>query len=446
MSDMAEIEAYQGQPTNRVLQIANLDGTSRVGIYTSSSVLSATLWAGQNLPTAAIPTVAWYTAPDPVSGLATQTGYDQGQVAWSVSGAQTTALDPAGEYFTLVTQATGGASSVVWEGRVKVLAVSGSVTPAPPDLATYDFVEASMSELNLADSQRDFIPYLTSIASATIRRFCFGRNFDLRTYTEEYDVALDGSIRLLQVPVQQVLRVAASPQTAITVYNNSTSVQSGQVVFAYTGTYDGYTATAQVITGLTLNWFSNGTASTATINFSANETCNTLAAAINGVGSGWTAVADSVYGAWPCTQLIGGYTGQEAVTGQGAILQVYGSGVAVSQGALDQRTGSFYVGYTASDSANSPRWGPDWASFCDSGQSQWSRVLVTYTAGFATIPMPVQFACAELVKFQITRLKTDDLLDSETAADYSYKLNLSMMAAMPPSVRQALAPYRLHYA
>jgi hypothetical protein len=90
------------QYNRQCLQIVNWDGTNATNVYTSNSVLSAVLWEGQQQASLFSPAVSWYTAGS------TQTGYGQGQFSWSVTGTQTAALNPAGEYYTLVSQTTSG--------------------------------------------------------------------------------------------------------------------------------------------------------------------------------------------------------------------------------------------------------------------------------------------------------------------------------------------------
>ncbi len=154
---------FQAQQYNRpALQIVNWDGTNAVNIYTSATVLSAVFWEGQNQSSLLSPTVSWYTAQS------TQTGYGQGQFSFQLSGVQTAGLNPGGEYYTLVSQTSSGITSPVWQGRVKVLATPGGGSPAVPDLCTYDFAEGYCSELNLTDTQRDFLPYFVTAASTAI--------------------------------------------------------------------------------------------------------------------------------------------------------------------------------------------------------------------------------------------------------------------------------------
>lgn len=446
---MQTLYPFQGQQYTRpCLQIVNLDGTNATGIYTSGSVLSATFWEGQNQISLFSPTVAWCLI-NPIT-QASQTGYMQGQFSWAVSGAQMLTLNPAGEYYTLISQTTAGVTSPVWQGRVKVLATSGSTSPQPPDLATCDFIEAYCSSANLTDTQRDFIPYFATAASTAIRKWC-ARDFDLRTYVKKYDVTIYGVARLDAIPVQQVLRVQGPQQLALTIANGSSSVQFAQAYFAYTGQVDGYGAQLQTATGITLNWVSNGTVVNQTVGYTTGMTISTLAAAINAVGSGWSAVADATpggYGSWPVTELDGGYVGQgsalSAVPGTGAQFYVLQD---LSTAYLDDPQRGFLNVGRQQGNFNAGRWGPGGeALWGTSGAPPINQVKVTFTAGQATVPMEIQAACAGLVKWKIELAAQELLLKSETAADYSYTLSEQMVASMPVSIRQALAPFRIFYA
>ncbi len=442
---MQTLDVFQGRQYGQVLQIRNLDGTAASNTFTSGSVLSASVYEGQNQATLFAPTVTWYTATVP-----TQTGYDQGQFSVSITGTSTANLNPAGEYFLLVDQTTAGLTSAVWEGRVKILATPGSTTFSPPDLATYDYVEAILTDLSLTDGQRDNIPYLVSAASQVIRRYCNDRFFTLSSFTESYPVALDGFVRLYQVPVNQVTRVQGQPQLALTVANTSSSVQYAYMAGTYTGQYNGYALNAQTLTGVVLTWAVNGVVSTSTITFTSNETIATLAGLINAVGSGWTATADSVLGLWPVTELDGLNVsqgcGQSSTPGGGATYNVLTDIVNAQFPANFQATGMIWTG-TGYSNSYAARWGPGGDSmFGYYNQPSLGKVKVTYSAGFTTIPPDIQFQTAMIVKWKLQLGIQDLLLKSEKAADYSYTLLDTMIHSIPDSIREALTPWRLHYA
>jgi hypothetical protein len=448
MSNMQVLSAYQGRQYNRILQINNTTtGAPATGVFLAGTTLSASVWEGQNQATIFSPAVSWAKSTPTVP---VQTGYDQGQVALSIAASQTATLDPSGEYYLLIDETTQGVTAPVIECRLKILATPGSVVQAPPDLITYDYAEAQLTDANLTDAQRDNLPYLVSAASQAVRVFCKDRYFDLRTVSEKYDVALNGEVRLYQVPILQILRVQGQPALALTVANNSQSVQAAQAYFTFTGVPGGYATNAQTATGMYLTWVSNGTPANATVPYTANMTVSQLATAIAATGSGWTATANSGYGNWPVTELDGGFVGQgcalSAIPGDGAQFNVL---LDLTDTYLDNpNRGFLWVGRQTVNS-NALRWGPggDQLFGSSSGtQYQLGQVKVTYQAGHAIIPSEVQYWTAQLVKWFIEVSKQELLLMEEKAADYSYKLSEEMVHRMPKTVREGLAPYRLHYA
>jgi len=430
---MALLTAHQGYVKSYAsLQINNNDGTPATNIYTSGAVLSAQVWEGQNQASLFTPTVAW-TSP---------TGYTLGTFTLTLPASGTLTLNPGGEYYVLVYETTSSVTAPVWQGRLKIFAAPGSTSPSPPDLITYDFAEGYCSILGLTDTQRDVLPYIVAGASMAARRFCQDRNFDQRTYTEFHDIGLNGQIRLLQPPIQIVQRVQGPPSVALTISNTSTAVQAAQVYFAYSGTWNGYSTSAQTPTGITLSRVASGTVTTSTVSFVANQTISALATLINAVGSGWTATADSTLGLWPVTELDGGYVGQGCATGAipnvGAQFSVLRD-LDLSGFRLDtRRTGFLLVGR---QNTLAYQWGPGGDQLFGSPYGWCGRAKVTYVGGETVIPMQVQQAVAELVKWDLTLARTDMILESETAQEYSYKLCTKMMGAMPDNVRQKLSPF-----
>lgn len=369
-------------------------------------------------------------------------GWQTGIVSLVLGDTASSVLTPAGTYRFEVILTRGIASGVVIDGLMKVIATPGDVPPSPPDLITYDYAESYCAILGLTDAQRDVLPGLVASASMAIRRWCFDRNFDLRSYVE-FQTVVQGAVRLFQPPVQIITRVQGQPQLALTI--NNTSAQTAQAYFAYSGTWQGYATAAQTVTGITLTSVSSGVATTTTVSFVSNQTISALATLINAVGSGWVATTNSTYSAWPVTELDGGYVGQGCAIGAaqpiGAQFNVL-LDLAPGEFSLDvRRMGILYVGrqYTGFDAG---RWGPGGDSLF-SQPGAYGRVKVSYMGGESVIPQQVQLACAELVKFFLLAAKTDWILKSETAQEYSYTLADKMIAFMPANVMQALSQYRI---
>lgn len=515
---MITLKAFQGMQFNEVVGALNPDGSTPTS-FEVSDTLAASVWEGQNQATIFSPTVSWfqglasvtltgggtlYTAPtvtftgggattqasayativngsitaititdwgdgytgNPAVVIADATGsgasataiatlgWQTALVAIEIAGSQTTGLDPDGTYHLQVSVTRGSLTAAIIDCLLKIVATPGSTSSYPPDLVTLDYAITALElEGRVSSRYVDILPYLINAASEAARLETRGRNFDLRTYTEFQDVNHDGTIRLLQPPVQQVLRVQGNPGLALTVQNGS--AQFAQVLFSYTGQFDGYGANAQVTTGLIFNQTTNGVAASQSILWTAlaNPMIVTLATAINGLGNGWSALADSTLGLWPVTELDGGYVGQgcaaSATPSSGAIFNVL-QDLAPGEWSMDpRRMGFLAVGQQLAGNIDAMRWGPGgFQMFGNSGggsnaQVQMGRVKVTYVAGQTTIPPDVQNLVARLAKWKLSLMKEDLLVTDETAADYSFRLATEMIASMPRDIREGLAKWRL---
>jgi len=416
-------------------QTPNDDGTFG-GIYTGSETITWTVWPADS--ETAIASVAG--SPNTWINAATTT--------WLISFSDAvSATIPPGFYRLKVTAPTSaGRTGVLFDGNLEVVDSAGASSPSPPDLISAPYAALACARLGLSSEQWQFLPYAIQAASAAVRRFCFDHYFLQANWVKTFEPQLDGTIRLDQVPVNQITRVQSSPDGALVVANSS--AQNAQVMFAYTGAYSPYNPSAQTVTGLTFNWVTNGVPTTTSITYSANETIGSLATAINGLGSGWSATTTGTYSNWAVTELIGGFLAMDCTQGNstnGAQLNVF------SQGNTDfefcergQSTGLLWVG--TNYGGLGPRWGPDWEMWDFSPRPQGGRVKVTWNAGYPVIPAPVQLATAEIVKSIINRLGFDLILANEKARDYSYTIAQDALAALPVYVRQGLSPYRLHYA
>ena len=298
------IPAYMGNTTDTVIQLAAQPGFLIANMFGSGTTLTANVWEGQSQALLASPAVIWWT-----NGGA-QLGYDVGQVLISPAFGDVASLDPAGQYRVIITGTTSGEQTVIADCQFKVIATPGTTSPNPPDLISYDYCLSQLTGVNLTAAQLDLVPWLVSAASQAWRLECNERNFDQRTYVEWQTVALDGYCRLSQTPIQIITRCQGIPQLALTISNNSSSVQTAQAYFSYTG-YDGGTGVnAKTATGIVLNWTSNGVPSTANLLFSANITLSALASSINAVGAGWLAQINDDYEDWSPTELTGGFVAQ----------------------------------------------------------------------------------------------------------------------------------------
>jgi hypothetical protein len=436
------IPAYQGSTTNTIIQLAAQPGASIANMFNSGTTLSSVVWEGQNQLTLASPAVAWFT------NNGAQLGYDVGQVLISPAMGDVALLDPGGEYRVLIYGTTSGDQTVVADCLFKVLASPGFATIALPDLISYDLCLAQLSGVDLTPAQIDVLPRLITAASQAWRLECNDRYFDMRTLTESYLVSQDGYVRLRQEPVQIVTRVQGQPNQALTIYNNSTSVQTAQAYFTFTGYDGGYGSNAKTATGLYLNWVSNGTPANQTLLFSAYPTIGQMATAINAVGSGWTAQAIDDFDEWLCTELTGGFISQgctalSSPTGQAQFNVL----TDLDNCKLLPRTPMLYVGTQKGGNINAARWGPGGDSlWANDDTRELPEVKVTYQAGFNAIPQEIQNQVAQIVKWKLELGIQELMLEKENAAEYDYELAAEMVSNLPKPVRDAAGRWKPRYA
>lgn len=305
-----------------------------------------------------------------------------------------------------------------------------------PDLITLNYALSALAIAPLTAAQTAFVPTAITAASNAIRRWCNDNPFTQQTLVEDLPVALNGYVRTSQVPVNQILRCQAAPEIALSIVNGL--AQSAQVIFTTTGDVD----SGQTITGIKLNWTTNGIPATQSITYSLNETISSLAAAINAVGSGWSATVDTGYEQWAVTELFGGLTGQGAALGAIANFNVYSQDLSGTTFHPDdgQRTGLIWVGQRPSQFAY--RWGP-FPLYSDLESNDETIIRLTYNAGYATIPAIVQLATVETVRVMLLRLRINPYVMSESAGERSYSLAWQALQALPAYVRQELSAYRI---
>jgi hypothetical protein len=185
-------------------------------------------------------------------------------------------------------------------------------------------------------------------------------------------------------PIQSISRVAMFNQNVLMIQNTDSTRSSA------TFSLDA--------TNLNLAWQTNGVAGSQTLTLASYPTIQNLATAVSAV-SGWSATAlGSIFANYPVSFL------------------------RPPQGAFDVRwTGSAYLKmhtYNLADYDQNPLTGEIVSPMGFGFGSQIVRVV--YTAGFATIPAPIQQACAELAVMVYNARGQNANLQSENLGGYSY--------------------------
>ena len=276
-----------------------------------------------------------------------------------------------------------------------------------------------------------------SAASTLVESWC-NRLFARAVLDELYTVGPNQSLLLHQFPVNAIQRLATSPTAVLSIANTDTATnQRAVAALAATGSE----SAGLVVTGLILTRWASGSAIASAVSFTSNETVAAVAAAVNALGGGWAASTPPGYASWPAADLRAPMGSTPALGGQGARFLAHVADLAFD---LDADTGIVALGQPAGNAIASPAWGPTWSTSLGDlalyGGANGVRCV--YDAGFDVVPYDVQQATAELVKAMLERLATDSTLLAESDGTYSWQ-GRGILDALPPSVKQTLALYRV---
>lgn len=343
--------------------------------------------------------------------------------------------------------------------------VPGLQVPAPTspiDVATGAFVQGlcAAGGMVLSAAQLAVLPTLVTAASREISRFC-GRLFPLASYFDilspeggRQDCGEPAIDKLTMYPVDTVTRVATGRTGALLVSNSDpTTNQDAWIGFNTSGSVEW--AGTLLYTGLTLTRYTGGTQYQDVVSWttaSPYTTIQSVAATINGLGGGWSATVQSSgsgaqqIGGLPAAWLVGAREPKGAFS-PGTTLDVFQTTAGVSYD-IERRTGLLRCYFGGGLGGGWGGYGGD--PWCGQGDGVWgygggvlgnAQVRVDYTAGFATVPEPLQRVCAECVKMTLDRLARDSSLKSENAGDYSYAVRDSW-ASLPDWCTQTLWLYK----
>jgi hypothetical protein len=335
----------------------------------------------------------------------------------------------------------------------------------PLDLIALTDATAALQSAGVAlgAGQGAWLPSAIAAASLAVQRYC-QRFFPLANYDEvrqpqagQWDRNEPDTVLLRYPPIASIARVSSGRTTALTILNlDNASNQRATVSLLWTGD----PIVQQTATGILLSRQASGTAISATLAFADLATVGSLADAINGLGGGWSANVGAglanvatldAGGAF--SELFGPNGPQGALLGtsEGARLDVFR--VDVQSWDYDSSNGVLFLSPQAGASLAGPGspqlWGvTDPLDGLVAGGGQWrAAVRVIYQGGFASIPLAVQQATAEVVKAMLERLATDTTIASESVGAHSLSaFAAESLATIPAAARQALAPYRIYRA
>jgi len=203
-----------------------------------------------------------------------------------------------------------------------------------------------------------------------IKSYC-GRSFETATFKEAFFHNDLESLFLKETPVTVIKRLAVGERTVMEITNSNkystaiVTVSATEVVLTYNGSDD-----------------------SADLTFASNATVTALVAAINAVGSGWSASVIDDAGAYITTEILQQY-GQSAINNNAVCVNVPNEG----HTSLDVNVGTGEITkYGAFN--NSPN------SLYDAGFTA-QRVHVTYVAGYTTSNMPEDLKLAEMLLIKL---------------------------------------------
>lgn len=296
----------------------------------------------------------------------------------------------------------------------------------------------------LTTDQQATLPALITAASKAILRYC-GRPFALASYDEvavprmgQWDRGESDLVQLRYFPVQSVVRVAAGRTTALSITNTSPANQRATVAPVLAGDPEWQTSW----TGLSLARTAYGVAGATTLSFATYPTLDALASAINALGLGWSAVATDSLGAYPSADLTGPDGPQGAKGASGATFDLFPADLARYR--LDAASGLLMLsGYDGGGNlpGNIYQW--PGTSGLDLLSGWMGEVRVSYTAGWSTIPEPVQQACAIAVQSMYYDQVTANVFTSQTIGDLSYTI-AQPDTSLPESALQILRQYKVY--
>lgn len=296
-----------------------------------------------------------------------------------------------------------------------------------PDLITTSRAtqNAALSALNTSNPA--YLASLITAASDAIRRAC-NRDFSQNSYTEYYSggIYVREPLRLRQFPVTEITRVATSPRAALHVQNTDGVTNQRATVETTT-------------TALRLFRIASATPVTTDLAFTTYPTLATLAAAVNALGAGWNATIVGSFANWPSTDLKP-LQGAATVLFGGRDLEVYTEDLQP------------YLTWPPGDPTDGDNWGfCGWRLDDETGElfGRFPRgrlnVRIDYTAGFATIPQPVQEAAVQLVQDLYNAGLVNNTLKKATLGAGSFELkDQTQTASLSGKVSMLLAPYVDH--
>ncbi len=306
-----------------------------------------------------------------------------------------------------------------------------------PDLIPIPRATQSATLAALNASSPAYLASLVTTASDLIRRHC-ARDFSAAAYSEYRDGGVyerRAPLLTRQFPVIEVARIATCPVQAVFVGNSGTTAQRATVQTLAD-------AAGINTASVKLAWVSSGVPGSAIISATAYPTLAALAGQIvsvgaaNGFGASIYQTSANVNTGLIATADLRPLQGASNCIGAGAYLSAWTEQLSAygwsdwdgSRGGCPSMLGYVLDAETGEIYGRFPRGA--------------QTVRIDYTAGFATVPQPVQEACVQLAQWLYQQGQSNSAVKSAKLGNTS--VENSQLRAMPPVVIHLLGPYVAH--
>jgi hypothetical protein len=296
-----------------------------------------------------------------------------------------------------------------------------------PDLITQSRATQNATLAGVNGTSASYLASLITAASDAVRGACH-RDFSQTSYCEYYSggIYIREPLRLRQFPVVEITRIATDPRAALLVQN----VDGGTNQRATVETTP---------TALRLVRVASAVVTTTDLAFTTYPTLAQLAAAVNALGNAWSAQVIDAFANWPSADL---------KPLQGAATALYGGRQLELYSEDLQPFATWPPGDPWGEEASGAQAFSGWRLDDETGEiyGRFPRgqlnVRIDYTAGFDTIPQPVQEACVQLVLDLYNAGLVNSTLKKATLGGGSFELkDQASTAVLSGKVSLLLAPY-----
>jgi hypothetical protein len=268
------------------------------------------------------------------------------------------------------------------------------------DLITLARAKQAIPDVPAADEP--IVEALIDAASEAISLHC-RRTFALTSWDEIANGRCDGKIALKQFPIVSVSRIAVADRASLHIVNEDAVTNQR--------------ASARLTSaGLVLSRVASGVVTVdSTILWSGNQTLQSVANAVTALGAGWKGAAAADRGFLASLDLRPINISKPCLTSPA---EIFVHDVESSADRIDADAGFVFGRFPVGD----------------------GKIRVEYSAGFSSIPEPIQQACATLVAQWYSEGKHDASRRFDGLGDAQY--SRFTPSGLPDHVRRLLAPWR----